>query len=106
MSYKPQVKVNGEWNGNGLRFATKEEAESRAADLFSRWTLCTAHRAVESDDPVKNRLEEGQLIFLEDEDQDGEEAKEASEQVSTYIVPANVPEGTVIEAEEDKEPTA
>ena len=43
MSYKPQVKVNGEWNGNGLRFATMEEAASRAKDLFGRWTLCTAH---------------------------------------------------------------
>ncbi len=74
-SYKPQVKVNDQWNGNGLRFATKEEAESRAADLFSRWTLCTGHRAIESDDPVKNFLNaEGQLIFLVDEDQDGESA--------------------------------
>lgn len=77
MSFKPQVKVNGEWNGNGLRFATKEEAASRAADLFSRWTLCTAHRAVESDEPVKNRLQDGQLIFLGDEDQGGEEEAEA-----------------------------
>ena len=102
MSFKPQVKVNGEWNGNGLRFATKEEAESRAADLFGRWTLCTAHRAVESDDPVKNRLEDGQLIFLADEDQ----GDDKGEQVSTYIVPHDAPEGTVITAEEDKPPTA
>ena len=77
MSYKPQVKVNGEWNGNGLRFATMEEAASRAKDLFGRWTLCTAHRAVESADPVKNRLQNGELIFLTDEDQGGEEEAEA-----------------------------
>ncbi len=105
MSYKPQVQVNGEWNGNGLRFATKKEAEDRAADLFSRWTLCTAHRAVESDEPVKNRLQNGELIFLEDVTLVEEEAQ-GGEQVSTYIVPHDVPEGTVIVAEEDKEPTA
>ena len=87
-SFKPQVKVNGEWNGNGLRFATKEEAERSALNLFSRWTLCTHHRAAESDEPVKNALTaEGKLQFIE---------------VSTYIVPHDVPEGTEIIAEEDK----
>ncbi len=77
MSYKPQVKVNGEWNGNGLRFATKEEAEASAVNLFDRWTLCTGHRAAESDEPVKNRLQNGELIFLHDEAQGGEEEAEA-----------------------------
>jgi len=69
MSWKPQVKVNGEWNGNGLVFATQEEAKSRAANLFSRWTLCTGHRAIESDEPVKNRLQNGELEFLEDDNE-------------------------------------
>ena len=64
-SFKPEVKVNGNWNSNGLRFATKDEAERSAANLFSRWTLCTAHRAAESDEPVKNALNaEGKLQFL------------------------------------------
>lgn len=76
MSWKPQVKVDGNWNGNGLRFATKEEAESRAADLFGRWHLCTGHRAVESDEPVQNRLEDGELIFLVDEAQGDEPQQE------------------------------
>jgi hypothetical protein len=102
MSYKPQVKVNGEWNGNGLRFATKDEAERSAANLFSRWMLCTGHRAVESDEPVKNALNtEGKLQFIEPVDE-----AQGGEQVSTYIVPHDVPEGTVIVAEEDKEKTA
>ena len=76
-SYKPEVKVDGEWSSNGLRFATKEEAQRSASNLFSRWMLCTAHRAAESDEPVKNALNaEGKLQFLEpaDEDQGGESA--------------------------------
>ena len=54
MSYKPQVKVINEskWHDNGLRFATMQEAEKSASDLFSRWTACTEHRGTESDDPV------------------------------------------------------
>jgi hypothetical protein len=102
MSYKPQVKVNDNWNGNGLVFATKEEAERSASNLFSRWTLCTAHRAIETDEPVKNALNaEGKLQFLE-----VTHIEEAAEQVSTYIVPHDVPEGTEIIAEEDKPQTA
>ena len=98
-SFKPEVKVDGEWSSNGLRFATKEEAERSASNLFSRWTVTTAHRAAESDEPVKNALNaEGKLQFLE-----VDSIEEASEQVSTYIVPHDVPEGTVIVAEEDKQ---
>ncbi len=55
MSWKPEVQVKGEgdkWHDNALRFATKEEAAAYARDLYSRWTLTTAHRAIESEDPV------------------------------------------------------
>jgi hypothetical protein len=52
MSYRPMVRVGTEWAGNGIRFATREEAESSARDLYGRWTLCVDHRADESDDPV------------------------------------------------------
>jgi hypothetical protein len=86
MSYKPQVKVNGEWNGNGLRFATEEEAERSANDLFGRWTLCTDHRAEESDEPVKNALNaEGKLQFLVDDNeaQGGGEPEEAEAKALT-----------------------
>ena len=61
MSWKPQVQVRGEdkWHSNGLAFATKEEAEASAADLYSRWTLTTAHRAVESEDPISYERVDG-----------------------------------------------
>jgi len=52
MSFRPMVKVGNEWAGNGIRFATREEAESSARDLAMRWTLVLDHRADESDDPV------------------------------------------------------
>jgi hypothetical protein len=86
MSYKPQVKVNDNWNGNGLVFATKEEAERSASNLFSRWTLCTAHRAIETDEPVKNALNaEGKLQFLVDDNeaQGGGEPEEAEAKALT-----------------------
>ena len=56
MSYRPMVKVHGGWNGNSLRFETREEAEASAYALFVRWTLCEDHRAEESADPVNWRL--------------------------------------------------
>jgi hypothetical protein len=69
-SFKPEVKVDGVWSSNGLRFATKEEAERSASNLFSRWTVCTAHRAAESNEPVKNALNaEGKLQFLVDDNE-------------------------------------
>lgn len=52
MSYRPMVYVGGGWAGNGLRFATEEEARASACDLYSRWTLCEDYRADESDDEV------------------------------------------------------
>ena len=64
MSFKPEVQVRGEgdkWLGNALRFATREEAEANAADLYSRWTLTTAHRASESEDPVNYTYHNGEL---------------------------------------------
>ena len=56
MSYRPMVKVHGGWNGNSLRFETREEAEASAYALFVRWTLCEDHRAEKSADPVNWRL--------------------------------------------------
>ena len=59
MSWKPQVKVNGNWEQNNVAFATEEEAAKSAADLFDRWVICTDHRAAESDETVNYRLVEG-----------------------------------------------
>jgi hypothetical protein len=43
---------SGKFAGNGLRFATKEEAETYVADLASRWTLVRETRVVPSTDEV------------------------------------------------------
>lgn len=64
MSYAPQVETMnepGKFYGNALRFATREEAEQNAKDLFNRWLLCTAWRAVESTDPVNYSYIDGKL---------------------------------------------
>jgi hypothetical protein len=54
MSFKPEVIADssGEWCGNALRFATKEEAERYVDDLMRRWTAVRQTRVVESTDPV------------------------------------------------------
>lgn len=59
MSFKPQVFVDNEWAGNALAFATKDEAELSAKDLYSRWMLCKDYRAVESDEPVNYKIVDG-----------------------------------------------
>lgn len=69
MSFAPEVIADstGKWNGNGLRFATKEEAEANVRDLFSRWTLVTSMRVVESSDPVNYRWDSRKgLVKLDD----------------------------------------
>jgi hypothetical protein len=49
MNWKPEVKVQGSWERNGLVFATQEEAALSARTLFFNWGLCENHRAVEVD---------------------------------------------------------
>lgn len=51
-SWKAEVIADssGEWVGNALRFATKEEAEAYAMDLSMRWTAVRDWRAVPSED--------------------------------------------------------
>jgi len=66
MSWKPEVIADnsGEWAGNGLRFATQEEAESNVRDLWMRWTLVQATRVVESSDPVNYRYVDHRLVAV------------------------------------------
>lgn len=69
MSYKPWVRTNGDdWNTNALVFATKQEAEDYAEDLFYRWTRVEKYEARESDDPVNYVFTDGQLEFLSSEE--------------------------------------
>jgi len=53
-SWAPEVIADssGKWCGNGLRFASKEEAEANVSNLFMRWTLVRETRVVESEDEV------------------------------------------------------
>jgi hypothetical protein len=59
-SFIPQIKGIGEdkWSGNGLRFATADEALAYATDLQSRWMGCKGgaenRNAGESSDPVSH----------------------------------------------------
>ena len=50
MGYKSEVFVDGEWGRNGVVWPDMASAETAAADLYSRWTLTTDHRAVEVDE--------------------------------------------------------
>jgi hypothetical protein len=61
MSYKTEVLADssGKWAGNGLRFATEQEAKDYVADLYSRWTAVRETRVVESDDPVSHEWRGG-----------------------------------------------
>jgi hypothetical protein len=66
MSWKAEVFVDGSWNSNALRFATKEEAEKSGRELLSRWFVPTDSRAAESTDPVNYKFENGRNVRLED----------------------------------------
>lgn len=63
MSFKPEVSTDGGRTShqNALAFATREEAETSARDLMSRWMLVTDWRVVESDQPVNYTLKGGVL---------------------------------------------
>ena len=59
MSFRPMVYVQGEWAGNGLRFATSDEAEASARNLMARWFLVDDIRVDESDDAVNYAWDNG-----------------------------------------------
>ena len=63
MSWKHEViaESSGEWCGNGLRFATKQEAEDNVYDLAMRWYAVRMTRVVESDEPVNYTYHDGKL---------------------------------------------
>lgn len=53
---------SGQWAGNGLRFATEQEARESVADLMRRWWLVTDTRIVQSADPPNYRWDNGGLV--------------------------------------------
>lgn len=64
MSFAPMVRTtdNGPFAGNGLRFATREEAQAWLDDLMMRWFAVTDVRVDESTDPVNYKLENNMLV--------------------------------------------
>jgi len=44
MEFKERQRDGSHYAGNGLRFATKEEAEDQAKDLMSRWLVPCGYR--------------------------------------------------------------
>ena len=56
-SWKPEVRINGQWSTNALRFASKAEAEASVQELMDRWWVPDQGRAVESVDPVNYRFD-------------------------------------------------
>jgi hypothetical protein len=51
-SWKPEMLCQGQWVGNGQRFATRGEAEKSGRALLMRWFVPTDCRAVETEDEV------------------------------------------------------
>jgi hypothetical protein len=67
MSFKVEVIADssGQWTGNQMRFASKNEAEIYALDLALRWTLVTNTRILQSDESVNYELREGRFVHTE-----------------------------------------
>lgn len=67
MSWRPEVIADssGKWTGNGLRFATEQEALDNVRDLSMRWFAVRETRAVECDDPVNYSYVGGALSKVE-----------------------------------------
>jgi hypothetical protein len=67
MSWRPEVIADtSKWTPNGLRFATKEEAEANIANHSSRWFAVRETRVVESEDPVNYAWRGGRLVAIEE----------------------------------------
>jgi hypothetical protein len=51
-SFKVEVQADStrQWSGNLLRFATEQEAEAYARDLWSRWSAVRQYRVVRVDE--------------------------------------------------------
>ena len=63
MSFKPEISTDGgkTFGQNAQVFATREEAEAMARDIFSRWMLATDYRVTESVEPVYYEIKDNAL---------------------------------------------
>ena len=57
-NYRPEISTDGgkSFGQNAQVFATKEEAETMAKDIFNRWMLATDYRVTETEDAVNYRI--------------------------------------------------
>lgn len=63
MSFKPEFQTGSDpkWYSNAQAFETYDEAYASAAARYQVWTLATAFRAVESDEPVNYKWDNGDV---------------------------------------------
>ena len=52
MSYKYEMKINGKWTSNKIRFATKDEAHFAGQKLYQDWLAVEDIRTTTSEDEV------------------------------------------------------
>jgi hypothetical protein len=66
VSWMPEVIADnsGKWCGNGLRFATEQEALDNVRDLAMRWFAVRDMRAVPCNDPVNYSYATGSLVAV------------------------------------------
>ena len=68
-SWKIEVNTAGDppdaWTSNGLRFASKEEADQYGLDLAMRWTAVRDVRSVPDEEPVNRRIVEGKVEVVQ-----------------------------------------
>jgi hypothetical protein len=57
MNWRPEIDDGSGWGQNAQVFATKEEAEIMARDIYNRWMMARDWRATETEDPVNYRIE-------------------------------------------------
>lgn len=58
MNYRPELSTDGgaTFGQNAQVFATYDEANAMAKDIFSRWLAATHYRVAETEEPVNSRL--------------------------------------------------
>ena len=65
-SWRAEVLVKGQWNGNSLRFPSEAEASDYGFDMFMKWANPTCSRATPSADLPNYRYVNRRLISIED----------------------------------------
>lgn len=58
MNYRPEISTDGgaTFGHNAQVFATHDEANAMAKDIFMRWFAATHYRVCETEEPVNSRL--------------------------------------------------